>query len=265
LATGITSQTLADPQSLQLPMRERLAIWLGLGAITAIAWAWLIRMPMPMNGEMAAMQMAMPMPRRWSAPDFGLTFLMWAVMMVAMMVPSAAPMIMTYAGLARPRTRSPRVCIWVFTLGYLCVWTGFSAGATLLQLALQQAAIVGDQLRATPIVGALLLGGAGIFQFTSLKDRCLSHCRSPIGFFMTEWREGPRGAFAMGFRHGSYCVGCCWTLMALLFVAGVMNLLWVAAISALVLIEKVSRFGRPVARAAGVAMLAAALVAAISS
>jgi predicted metal-binding membrane protein len=112
------------------------------------------------------------------------------------------------------------------------VWTAFSAGATLMQSALQQAAIVGDQLRATPIVGALLLVAAGVFQFTSLKDRCLAHCRSPIGFLMTDWRDGPRGAFAMGLRHGSTCVGCCWMLMALLFVAGVMNLLWVAAISA---------------------------------
>ena len=263
MTTGITSEALADLRGVQLPMRDRLAIWLGLAAISAIAWAGLIRMPMLTAGGMATMQMAMPMPHRWSAADLGLNFLMWAVMMVAMMVPSAAPMIMTYASLARPRTRAPQVCIWLFTLGYLCVWTGFSAGATLMQSALQEGAIVGDQLRATPIVGALLLAAAGVFQFTALKDRCLAHCRSPIGFFATQWREGPRGAFTMGLRHGSYCVGCCWMLMALLFVAGVMNLLWVATISVFVLIEKVSRFGRSVARAAGIVMFAAALLVAI--
>jgi predicted metal-binding membrane protein len=260
LAAGTTSGAPADLRKVKLLVRERIAIWLGLGAITAIAWAWLIRMQMGTASGMSAMQMAMPMPHRWSAVDLGLNFLMWSVMMVAMMVPSASPMVMTYACLARPRIRSLQVCIWVFTLGYLCVWTGFSAGATLMQSALQHTAIVGDQLRATPIVGALLLAAAGVFQFTPLKDRCLAHCRSPIGFFMTEWREGPRGAFVMGLRHGGYCVGCCWMLMALLFVAGVMNLLWVAAIGAFVLIEKVSRFGRHVARAAGVVMLAAALL-----
>jgi predicted metal-binding membrane protein len=242
-----------------------MVIWLALGTITAIAWAWLIRMPMRtgMVSGMSPMQIAMPMPHRWSAADLRLNFLMWAVMMVAMMVPSAAPMIMMYARLVRPRARTPQACIWIFTLGYLCVWTAFSAGATLMQSTLQQVAIVGDQLRATPIIGALLLVTAGVFQFTSLKDRCLAHCRSPIGFFMTDWRDGPRGALAMGLRHGSTCVGCCWMLMALLFVAGVMNLLWVAVISAFVLIEKVNRFGRPIARAAGAIMIGAALLIAI--
>ncbi len=260
LAAGITLEARGDLAEARLPLRDRIAVWIGLSAITAIAWVWLIRMPMPMNGGMAGMQMAMPMPHRWSTADLALTFLMWAVMMVAMMVPSAAPMVMMYARLVRPRTRAPQLCIWLFTLGYLCVWTGFSAGATLMQSALQYAAIVGDELRATPIIGALLLAAAGVFQFTTLKDRCLAHCRSPLGFFMTEWRDGPRGALAMGLRHGSYCVGCCWMLMALLFVAGVMNLLWVAAISALVLIEKISRFGRPIARGAGLLMIAAAVL-----
>jgi len=241
------------------PISAQILIWAELAAIAVIAWIWLLRMPMPMDA-MPGMQMAMPMPHHWSVAELWLNFVMWSVMMVAMMLPSAAPMITMYARMVRPRTGYPQISTLVFMLGYLCVWTAFSAVATLLQFLMQYGAIIGDELRVTPIVGASILVAAGLFQLTSLKERCLAHCRSPLAFFMAEWRDGIGGAFSMGLHHGIYCVGCCWMLMALLFVAGVMNLLWVAAISAFVLLEKASRFGRPIARTSGIAMIAAAVM-----
>ncbi|MGO9059461.1 MAG: DUF2182 domain-containing protein, partial [Candidatus Binataceae bacterium] len=126
--------------------------------------------------------------------------------------------------------------------------------------ALQNASLVSDGLRATPLLGGLILVVAGVYQLTPLKTACLTHCRSPVGFFMTQWRDGMTGAVVMGIRHGAYCVGCCWLLMLVLFVTGVMNLLWVAAISVLVLVEKVSPYGKPIANAAGAIMLGSGLL-----
>jgi predicted metal-binding membrane protein len=160
-----------------------------------------------------------------------------------------------YARIARGR-KDGLAQEWLFAAGYIVVWTIFSAGATAGQLALQRAALLTGGLTATPLVSGVILAAAGIYQLTPLKDACLGHCRSPMGFFMTEWRDGAAGAFRMGLKHGAYCAGCCWMLMALLFVMGVMNLLWVAAISVLVLIEKATPFGRAIARASGIAMIA---------
>lgn len=148
--------------------------------------------------------------------------------------------------------QAPFLATGIFLLGYVIVWTGFSAVATLAQWGLHSLALLSPMMVSTsPILGGVLLIGAGIFQFTPLKHACLAHCRTPLGFLMTEWREGTQGALFMGLRHGSFCVGCCWLLMALLFVAGVMNLLWVAAIAAYVLIEKVVPEGQWVSRAIG--------------
>jgi len=136
------------------------------------------------------------------------------------------------------------------------VWTAFSAVATFAQWELNRAALLSPMMVSnSPLLGGMLLIGAGVFQFTPLKRACLAHCRSPLGFFMTEWREGTRGAFLMGIRHGAFCVGCCWLLMALLFVAGVMNLLWVAAIAAYVLVEKIVPEGYWVGRAVGLCVI----------
>jgi predicted metal-binding membrane protein len=188
---------------------------------------------------------------------------MWAVMMVAMMTPSAAPMILTFAAVNRRRQaqQGRLVPTAVFVLGYLLVWSGFSIVATLAQWGLHTAALLSPMVVVTsPVVGGLLLIAAGIFQWTPLKSTCLTQCRSPLGFLMTDWREGTWGALVMGLRHGSYCVGCCWVLMALLFVAGVMNLLWVAAIAVLILVEKVLPRGELVSRVAGGAFMLAGLV-----
>jgi len=265
--------TAADTQSLaasRLPLRDRAVIWGGIVAISALAWVYLVRMPMAGGGagSAGALGMMMPMAHRWTAADVWLTFWMWAVMMVAMMLPTASPMLLMYARVARGRRDdggSAAARVWCFAAGYIAVWTAFSAGATAAQYALARTGIIDGALRTTPVAGAIILIVAGIYQLTPLKNACLKNCRSPIGFFMTEWREGARGALGMGLRHGASCVGCCWMLMALLFVAGAMNLAWVAAITAFVLLEKVAPFGRAIAAITGVALLVSgvALVVAI--
>ena len=141
----------------------------------------------------------------------------------------------------------------VFLLGYLVVWAGFSALAAVSQWILHAKALLSPlMVSMSPILGGALLMIAGVFQWTPLKNACLAHCRSPLSFLMTDWREGKRGAFAMGLKHGAYCTGCCWFLMALLFVAGVMNIWWIAIIAVFVVIEKVVPHGVLVAKAVGV-------------
>jgi predicted metal-binding membrane protein len=145
----------------------------------------------------------------------------------------------------------------VFGAGYLAVWTGFSAVAGLSQWLLHRAALLSPAMAsATPRLGGGLLIAAGVYQWLPLKGACLMHCRSPLGFFSHAWREGAAGALLMGLRHGLYCVGCCWLLMALLFMAGVMNLLWVAAIAGFVLVEKVVPGGRLLGKVAGALLVA---------
>lgn len=241
-----------------LPPGYRIVLWSALFIVTALAWLYLLRMPMTpsdIGGFGARLLLAMPA----SLADAMLLFMMWAVMMVAMMLPSASPMIASYARIVHGRADSPAAAVWLFAAAYLVVWTLFSVAATASQIALQRAALMTNALTTRPLVSALILVAAGIYQFTPLKDSCLASCRSPLGFLMTEWRAGASGAFRMGLRHGAYCVGCCWTLMLLLFILGVMNLLWVAAISALVLLEKVTPWGRTIARGAAVAMIVSGL------
>lgn len=241
--------------------RDRAFVISGIVCIATIAWAYMLYLDRGMGTSMG-MEMAMPRTKGWEAVDFVLMFVMWAVMMVAMMTPSATPMILTFSGITRRRhdQRNPIVATWAFVAGYLAVWTIFSAVATIAQWGLHRAALLSPMMvSSNPLLGGILLIGAGVFQFTPLKHACLSHCRSPIGFFMTEWREGSGGAFLMGFHHGIFCVGCCWLLMALLFVAGVMNLLWVATIAVYVLVEKIVPAGYRVSQAIGVCMILAGL------
>jgi predicted metal-binding membrane protein len=198
------------------------------------------------------------LPSRWV--DWPLTFLMWAVMMVAMMVPSAAPMVMTYARIANARSGRSTLRVTSFVLGYIAIWTLFSAAATAIQIALAHWSLISNALVTTPLVSAAILAVAGIYQLTPLKEACLGRCQSPIGFFMTHWHEGNAGALRMGFEHGAFCVGCCWMLMAVLFVVGVMNLAWVAAITGFVLLEKATPWGRAIAYVSGVVLIVAALI-----
>lgn len=200
-----------------------------------------------------------PQMQAWGLVDILLLFIMWTVMMVAMMLPSATPMILLFRTVAeRRRSRGgSHTSTAVFVLGYVLAWTGFSALATAAQWGLHRAALLSPMMVSTSsVLGGLLLITAGLYQWTPLKGACLTSCRSPLGWLTTEWREGTRGALVMGLRHGGYCVGCCWALMALLFVAGVMNLLWVAALAVLVLLEKTLPRGIQVARALGVLMAA---------
>lgn len=240
--------------------RDRHIVLAGIVGITALSWAYLVYLAM----RMAAMPMAMPgmtMPqwRPWGTVDFALMLLMWVVMMVAMMVPSASPMILTFATIYRRREAQGNAVVptAVFLAGYVIVWSAFSLVATLTQWGLHEAALLSPMMVSTsPLLGGLLLIAAGAFQWSGFKHACLSKCRTPLGFLMTEWREGPRGALMMGLRHGAFCTGCCWALMALLFVVGVMNLLWVAIIAGFVLAEKIAPQGLRVRHVAGLGLVA---------
>jgi predicted metal-binding membrane protein len=251
----MASRVTAAPAPLAIAWRERAVLWGSLGAITLLAWLYLVRMPMTPGdlGGRAARILGAVAP---GTADAALMFMMWAVMMVAMMIPSAAPMIETYARIAGGRGPRPGYRVGLFAAGYVTIWTAFSALATAAQVELQRAGMVTGALTATPVVSAILLFAAGIYQATPLKNLCLSKCRSPLGFLLTEWREGAAGAYLMGLHHGATCVGCCAMLMLLLFVFGVMNLVWVAALSVLVVLEKSLPAGRLIARASGYAMIA---------
>jgi predicted metal-binding membrane protein len=241
-----------------LARRDRAVAAFALLSLTAIAWASLFRMRSGMAPAEGA-GMAMPGMHAWSAVELLLLFLMWATMMVAMMLPSAAPMILLVATVQRRRREraSPAAPTAFFAAGYLVVWTCFSAAAALTQWGLHQAALLSPAMASTsPVLGGLLLVTAGAYQWLPVKSACLSHCRSPLGFLGSEWREGRAGALVMGLRHGLFCLGCCWALMLLLFVAGVMYLPWVAAIASLVLVEKVARAGPWIGKVTGLALAA---------
>jgi predicted metal-binding membrane protein len=241
--------------------RDRAIALAGVAALTLLAWAVILQLARAMGRDDGmpglAGAMAMPSPAPWRPAELLGLFAMWAVMMVAMMLPSAAPVVVLVLGVLRRRhgSRLPLATTTAFVGGYLLVWAGYSFVATLAQWGLHSAALLSpDAMRATRLVAGALLILAGVFQWTPIKQACLSHCRSPFHFLSTEWREGAAGALVMGLRHGGWCVGCCWLLMALLFVAGVMNLAWVAVLAALVLVERVAPAGPVLGRVAGVAL-----------
>jgi predicted metal-binding membrane protein len=239
--------------------RDRWFVLAGLAGATALAWTYLVVMAAEMDA-MAMDAMAMPAVAPWSALDFWLMLVMWAVMMVGMMLPSATPMILLYAALNRRQRGRGYVFAptGAFAAGYLVAWGAFSLAMTALQWALEQAALLSPVMVSTsPYLGGALLVVAGVYQWTPLKHACLQNCRAPAEFLSRSWQNGTGGAIAMGIHHGIYCVGCCWVLMGLLFVAGVMNLLWVASITALVLIEKIAPGGHRFARIVGALFVAA--------
>lgn len=243
-----------------LGRRNTLWVLASLAAIVLLAWAYLIRLAMPESSQMtgmpdmahARMAETVTVPYGWGWYDAALTFAMWSVMMVAMMLPGAAPVALL---VARINARTP-ARIAVFVLGYLAIWTMFSAAATGAQGGLQTLRLMAESRVTDQVLGALLLIAAGLYQWSPLKERCLAHCQSPLGFLMSHWRPGWSGALRLGFAHGAYCLGCCGALMLLLFVGGVMNLLWVAGLAALVLLEKVLPAGPWLARGAGLLLVA---------
>ena len=233
--------------------RDRILVVACLLVVVALSWAHLLT-GAGMMQEMG--EMLMPMSSGpWTLGHAFLVLVMWAVMMAAMMLPSAAPMILLYSTIARRRRARDHLVTasGVFAFGYIAVWAAFSLAAVALQFGLEQAALMSPMMETTSIVlaGTVLIA-AGIYQWTPLKQACLRHCRSPLEFVMMHWREGWRGAFLMGCRHGVYCVGCCWLMMMLLFVGGVMNLAWIAGLALFVLVEKFAPAGHWIGRGAGV-------------
>jgi predicted metal-binding membrane protein len=240
--------------------RERWIVCGCLVAMVVLSWLYLLHLKTAM--DMSGMNMpgmVMLDTQEWGATTVLLLFVMWAVMMVAMMVPSAMPMILAFLTVnqGRSATNRPLVPVSIFLLGYLAIWTAYSAAATLAEWGLHQATLLSTTMAATsPSLNGVLLIAAGVFQLTPLKRACLKNCRSPLSFLMSEWREGAAGAFGMGVRHGAYCLGCCWILMALLFVAGVMNLFWVVVIALLVMAEKILPKGEALGQIVGIALVA---------
>jgi predicted metal-binding membrane protein len=235
---------------------ERAVVAAGLLLAVLLSWAYLF------NGAGTLQDMdGMLMPMHsgpWTPAYALLMLLMWCVMMAAMMLPSAAPMILLYARIAAGRQgRATAALSGMFALGYLAVWSAFSVAAVALQYGLERAALLSPMLETSSVAlaGALLLA-AGIYQWLPLKQACLRHCRSPLDFVLSHWRGGAGGALRMGVQHGALCLGCCWALMLLLFVGGVMNLAWIGALALLVLVEKLAPAGHWMGRAAGVVLAA---------
>ncbi len=271
----------APPSSLERVLaRDRLVIAASLAALAVLAWLYLVLVarqmgdmgtaatsPMPGMPEMPGMPGMQTAPGA-GAPKFLPTALMWLVMMIGMMVPSAAPMVLLFGNVQRRQlaNESPALRVALFTAGYLAVWGAFSAVAAITQVALAKRSMLASmELTVANGLGALLVALAGLYQLTPLKNVCLRHCRSPAEFLSRHWRKGSAGALRMGVEHGLYCVGCCWVLMGLLFVVGVMNLVWVAALAGLVLLEKLVPRGETVARISGIALLLFAVYLGVSA
>jgi predicted metal-binding membrane protein len=244
---GLTSAT---PAAL-----DRRLVIASLALVMALAWVYLWQGAAAMD-DMAAM------PHMGGVSALALTFAMWAVMMIGMMLPSATPAIALYATLVRKNAErgSALPAAWIFTSGYVAAWGAFSVVAALAQTFLEQAMLLTNTMSlASKGVSAAVLLAAGIYQWLPAKEMCLRRCRNPLELFTVRWRPGALGALRMGLEHGLYCVGCCWMLMLLLFVAGVMNLLWVALIAAFIFVEKLLPGARYTSAIAGLALLGAGL------
>ncbi|MGB3387506.1 MAG: DUF2182 domain-containing protein [Pseudaminobacter sp.] len=242
-----------------LHRHDRAVVVAALLAVILLSWGYLlfgIEMPASMPG-MEGMAMPMPAPT-WDEAYLGLMLAMWLSMMAAMMLPSATPMLLFYDSIARRNTPLGSTIgpTSLFALGYLVVWAGFSVAAVTLQYGLDRASLLSPALQTTStVLAGIVLVAAGIYQWTPLKQACLRHCRSPLDFVMMHWRNGKAGAFVMGVHHGLYCLGCCWMLMLLLFVGGVMDLAWIAGIALFVLVEKLAPAGHWIGKAAGAALI----------
>jgi predicted metal-binding membrane protein len=234
-------------------------IWIGLTVVVALSWLYLAHMSVGMSGmgspvthHAVRMERALPL-------EILFTFSMWSVMMVAMMAPTAVPAIGLFATLTGRRhpLQHPAGATAIYVSGYLAAWVGYSLFAALAQWALMRAMLISPMAGSnSATVSAVILLSAGAFQFTPLKDACLNQCRSPLAFFLAEWRDGRFGAFYLGLRQGIYCVTCCWTLMAVMFVVGVMNLAWMAFLTVFLLAEKVAPPAWQVSRVSGALLVA---------
>jgi len=223
---------------------ERAIIAGSVGALSALCWCYITAGAS--LGASSGMAMAQP--------PFAALVVMWWLMMAAMMLPSATPAILLYARVREARSGEPRIAAtWLFLAGYLAIWLLFSLIAACAQT------LIGTTAVGSRYAQAMLLIAAGIYQLSPLKAACLGQCRSPAQFISRHWRAGRAGAVRLGLLHGAYCVGCCWMLMALLFVGGVMNLWWVVALTLLIALEKLVNAGQLLARATGLALVASGL------
>jgi len=251
--------------------RDRVVIVLAVASLTVLAWGYLMRLSadMDMGGmDMTGLRMIpsgmglmMPAQTPWRAMEFAFVFVMWTVMMVGMMTPSAAPMFLMYARVGRQtgaQEKSLSATVW-FAIGYFLVWLAFALFATLVQWALERTALLDFTMASTDnVLGGFVFIAAGLYQWTRLNDLCLAQCQKPFEFVMRHggYRRDAPGCVMLGLRHGAYCVGCCWALMALLLVGGVMNVLWIALLALLAFLERVTSMGRLIARLAGIVLVA---------
>lgn len=272
-----SSSTYTQPLIERALRRDRLIVVTGLVLIAALAWAYLLAGAGTGMSVSAMSTWAFPPPRPnmamsgpWHGSYWILMVTMWFVMMVAMMIPSAAPMILLHARVTRHTSQKAGrfdapVPSAAFTAGYLAAWLFFSVAATALQWSLERAGLVDGMMMwsTEPVLTGVLLIAAGAYQFTPLKNACLAQCRSPVAVLSEIWRPGAAGAFVMGVRHGTYCLGCCWALMLLLFAGGIMNVVWIAGLAILVLVEKLISRGPWFPRIAGGVLIAAGFATAL--
>jgi predicted metal-binding membrane protein len=258
------------PAATAVLRRDRIVVFLALTLLTALAWSYVLWLSaeMAMGGmDMAGFRMIpsgmglmMPADMPWRAMEFALVFAMWTIMMVGMMTPSAVPMILMYARVGRQAEGAPLTPTVWFAAGYFLVWAVFALLATLVQWAFERTALLDSAMASTSgLVGGLLFVAAGSYQWTRLKDLCLTQCQRPFAFLMHHggFRHDAPGSLTLGLRHGAYCVGCCWALMTLLLVGGVMNLFWIVLLALLIVLEKVTPLGRQIALLAGIVLIAA--------
>jgi len=251
--------------------RDRAIVAAALFLLTALAWAYVLWLAADMDmGGMdmsgfrmipAGMAMMVPTTAPWNATEFAFVFAMWSVMMVGMMAPSATPMILIYARVGRQAAQQgkPLAASSWFAGGYLLAWVGFALVATFAQWALERASLLTPTMAAgSAVLNGLVLIVAGLYQWTPLKDACLRQCQTPLQFIQHHggFRHDAFSSLALGGRHGAYCIGCCWVLMAILFVGGVMNVLWIVALTIFVLVEKMVPVGRVISRVTGAGFIA---------
>ena len=265
MSSTATQQAESEKYLLKLSLtRQELIVLVAIFVLTSLAWAYTVHLAKVMEASMTAMADMPDMPAMsmntapWGLVDVTATFVMWAVMMVAMMLPSATPAITIFARASQKREPGALLTpTAAFASGYLASWTLYSLAATGLQWLLHVLAMLNGQMaiNSSFITGCMLVV-VGVYQWSPWKYNCLKHCQSPIGFIFGHWRPGAGGAFRMGLEHGFYCIGCCWLLMMLLFAVGIMNLVWVAGIAIYVLLEKLLPLSHRLSQLTGVVVIA---------
>jgi predicted metal-binding membrane protein len=237
--------------------REHFFILTALVLLSGFAWAGTVYQAGSMGLGMITCSMTMGTP--FSVSNGLLYIVLWGVMMMAMMLPAMTPIVGLFRTIARRKREQglPFTPVWVFVAGYVVLWTLTGSVGYAADIAIQSLPRTFSVLQAYgAVIGGLTLVGAGVYQLTPLKYLCLSQCRSPMGFLLTSWRDGALGAFRMGLQHGAYCLGCCWSLMVVLFVVGTMNLVWMGVLSIVIFVEKIVPYGVEMGKATGVALIA---------